>query len=91
MFGNNIGISIVNLTVDSVYGTPSQLQTALSTNLIQGSAVASADGYIAIHEAIRRYHFRSGVQRKILLITDQVCFRNIPYEYLDSIVLRRNT
>ena len=73
VFGSSIGISIVNLTTNSVFGTPSQLQTTLNTNLNQGSAVALADGYKAIHEAIRRYQFRSGVQKKILLITDQVC------------------
>ena len=59
-----------------MFGTPSELQTLLNTNLIQGSAVASTDGYEAIHEAVSSYQFRTGVMKKIVLIADQVS-RNI--------------
>ena len=77
IFGYSIATSIVNVTTNSVFGTPSELQTLLNTNLIQGSAVASTDGYEAIHEAVMNYQFRAGVMKKIVLISDQVSLSQI--------------
>ncbi|KAI6654373.1 hypothetical protein LOD99_770 [Oopsacas minuta] len=89
VFGSSNGVSIINITSSSQFGSASELQNALNTNLYSGLVLASSDAYAAIDVAIKNYQFRSDVQKKFVLITDrsQASDSNYIYENMLHYIL----
>ena len=82
MYGSTNGVSILNITVTSQFGTASELKNTLNVNLIPGSVSAPSDAYEAIITAIDTYQFRSDVNKKFVLITDRVSY---PFSYQNTL------
>ena len=74
IFGVQNYSKILNLTSNSLYGTPTQLKSVIlnSRGLDNTIGYGPEDAYPAIHDAVTTYEFRDGVQRKIVLFADEV-------------------
>ena len=63
---------VMNMSAGSIYGTPSQLESVISSSKDIGITFGPEDGYHAIHLAVDTFPFREGVERRLVVFADRV-------------------
>ncbi|KAI6654378.1 hypothetical protein LOD99_775 [Oopsacas minuta] len=79
----------MNLSANSLYGTPSQLKSAILGSLnIADTLSVSEDGYFSIHLAVGSYPFRNGVERRLALFANESVQPYSTYEHTISLLFQ---